>query len=113
MVWHLCNMPRVKNYRRCECKQGHWHHSTKESNYCNKLALLIKAKEIKEYKTQVKYEFRVNGYKICAHYVDFLVTNNDGTQEVHEVKGWETEIWRLKRNLFEALYPETKYVVLK
>ena len=108
--WRLRKMPRVKNYKRNQCKQGHWHHSIKEANYCNKLELLKRAKEIKGYQTQVKFEFIVNNQKICSHIVDFVVENNDGSKEVHEVKGWAQDIWRIKRNLFVALYPYMEYI---
>ena len=48
---------------------------------------------------------------VCIHKVDFLCVMPDGTKEAHEAKGAETALWRLKRKLFEASYPEIPYIV--
>jgi hypothetical protein len=45
--------------------------------------------------------------------VDFVVTHADGHEEWIEVKGFETPIWKLKKKLFEACYPNRKLVVVK
>jgi hypothetical protein len=55
----------------------------------------------------------VNHRKICNLVVDFLVSNNDGSFEYLEVKGFPTPAWRLKQKLFHALYPQFKLTVVK
>ena len=54
----------------------------------------------------------MNGKHICNHYVDFIVTKNDGSIEAHEYKGFRTGVWLLKMKLFKALYPEIPYIVI-
>ncbi len=95
------------------CNQEHSHDSIGEAQYCNSLELLKRAKEIRSFKIQQSYDMTVNGKTICKHIVDFLVTNKEGKVEVHEVKGFATNVWNLKRKLFEALYPSIPYIVIK
>lgn len=99
----------------CECLQKHWHDSIKESRYCDQLELLRKAKEIHSYEIQKTFELKVNGQKVCGIRPDFLVFTNSGALEVHEVKSYitMTSTWNVKRKLFEALYPEITYIVIK
>ena len=88
------------------------HGSRFESDYCEQLKLLVKAGEIKGFEYSVRFHLKVNDKKICEHWPDFLVTTNDGKQEVHETKGFATKEWGLKRKLFEALYPDIPYYVI-
>lgn len=46
----------------------------------------------------------------CA---DFRITYSDGHQEIEDVKGMETEIFKLKRKMFEYKYPELTLIVRK
>ena len=77
--------------------------------------------EIHDFKTQHPIEINVNGQYICTHFVDFLVTRKiiitalgpDYQQEFHEAKGYETDLWQIKRKLVKALFPETPYIVIK
>jgi len=90
------------------------YHSKKEAGYARELDLLYRAGEIKDWEGQYKLPLDVNGYHICNYIVDFKVINKDGSIELHEVKGFETEIWRLKWKLTEALYGNKfKLVVIK
>jgi len=49
--------------------------------------------------------------------MDFEITHNDGSLELLEVKGYETDVWRLKWKLLHALYaashPEIKISIIK
>ena len=103
------------NNKTCVCRQQHQHDSIKESNYCNQLEVLRKAKEIDSYEIQRTFELRVNNQKICSIRVDFFVYDNFGNQQVHEVKSYPTmtSTWNIKRKLFEALYPDMQYIVIK
>lgn len=85
---------------------GRWYHSKKEAGYAQTLDWRIKAGEVKEWVPQYKIDLKVNGHHICNYYVDFKVILVDGSTEYHEVKGFETEVWRIKWKLFEALLPE-------
>lgn len=93
---------------------GHLYHSKKEAEYARDLDLLIRAGEILEWKPQFKLSLDVNGYHICNYYVDFWVLPSGGGEELHEVKGFETDVWRMKWKLTEALYSDKyKLVVIK
>ena len=104
---------RLRGYQKTTCSQGHSHDSRAEAGYCDELHALLRAGEIQEIKQQKTFDFVVNGKKICGHRVDFMVKTNEGIWEVHEVKGFGTEIWRIKHKLFEALYPEIPYHVIR
>lgn len=96
---------------------GIQYHSKKEAAYAAELDLRLKAGDIKQWFRQKKISLDVNGYHICNYYVDFEVWHKDGTIELVEIKGFETEVWRLKRKLLEATTlkdnSEIKYTVVK
>lgn len=104
--------PKVRGYKSSKCILDHWHQSRKEAEYCTNLELLKRSGEIREFKTQRRIDLIVNNVRIGAHDVDFEVVNNDGSIEWHEVKGFATEVWRIKYKLTKALYPETPYIVI-
>ena len=95
----------------CKCNQGHIHDSRGEAGYCNQLAILKKAGEIIDYEIQKTFDLVVNGKTVARHRVDFLVQGKDKTV-VHEYKGFKTEVWRLKYNLFQACYPDIEYRIV-
>jgi len=96
---------------------GRSYHSKKEADYAVQLAWRKKAGEIKEIIPQYKLDIRVNGKHITNYYIDFKVILSDNTIELIEVKGFETDIWRLKWRLTEALLdeiePGAKLVLIK
>jgi len=85
---------------------GRVYHSKKEANYAAELDLLKKAGQIADWKPQVRIPLDVNGFHICNYYIDFEVSHNDETTEYVEVKGFQTDVWRMKWKLLEALYDE-------
>ena len=101
------------NAKSSRCWIGHYHQSIDEARYCDKLTLLKKGKHIKSIDYQKDYPLKVNDKHICNIRVDFVVTWKDGLVEVHEYKGFETEVWRLKHKLFLACYPKFPYVIKK
>lgn len=95
---------------------GIQYHSKKEAGYAAELDLRLKAKDIESWARQVKIPLDVNGYHITNYMIDFVITHNDGVKEYVEVKGFETEVWRLKWKLFEALYGDnidTRLTIVK
>lgn len=92
-------------------------HSRKEAAYAATLDILKKSKSpnerVSSWKGQVRVPLMVNGKTVCTWIVDFLVTYADGTEEWHEVKGYATDVYQLKRKLFEALYPERVLKVIR
>jgi len=75
------------------------------------LTLLQRAGEIKAFDIQYKIPIEIDGRHITNHYVDFIVFKKGNITEFHEVKGYATELWKLKRKLVEALYPNIAYIV--
>ena len=92
--------------------------SRKEALYAAELDLLKKARlpkdRVVKVESQVNVDLMVNGKKVCRIIPDFRVTFADGHVEWHEVKshGTMTAVWRVKKNLFQALFPNEVYRVI-
>jgi hypothetical protein len=99
------------NARRTEY-DGRKYDSKLEAGLAHELDMRRRIGEIREIKPQHTFELRVNGHLVCRHRVDFLVTMPDGSLKVYEAKGWATEDWRIKRELFLATHPEIPYEVV-
>lgn len=97
----------------CKCWADHIHDSRAEAAYCDQLNALKRAGKIKSYEIQKTFPLVVNGKTICTHRVDFVVTGNDGRIRVEEFKGFATRVWAIKKKLFEAVYPDIEYIVVK
>lgn len=99
-MWH----PRSKyNARRTEYN-GRVYSSTKEANYAAELDLLLRAKEIQSWVPQYRLKLVVNGVTIATYICDFLVIDKDGKKLLIEIKGMETDVFKLKWKLVQALY---------
>lgn len=96
---------------------GRYYDSMLEANYAQQLDWEIKAGIIKEWIPQFKIDLSVNGVHIANYYVDFKVIKPDNSIEFHEVKGCETDLWRMKWKLTQALLdqiePGAKLVLIK
>ena len=100
---------------------GHTYHSKREAEYAHQLDLLKKARDkyvkVDKWERQHKIDIRVHGVHICNYYVDFKVWFADGRIEIHEVKGFATDTWKLKWKLTEAIFatehPEIGLKVIK
>ncbi len=77
-----------------------------EAKTAQELDWRLKAKDIKEWKRQVKIPLKVNGVLICNYYVDFFYIDKNDTHVFLEVKGVELPLWKLKWKLFTALINE-------
>lgn len=84
--------------------------SKKEAEYYKMLKLLEKNQIIKNLKLQPRYElipsFTKNGIKHrkCEYIADFEYIE-DGKTVVVDTKGFKTDVYKLKRKLFEYKYP--------
>jgi hypothetical protein len=92
---------------------GRRYDSKLEASYAMELDWRKKAGEIIEISPQHKISLDINGAHIANYYIDFKIILCDGTEEYHEVKGFETDLWRLKWKLTKAIYPEYKLVLIK
>jgi len=87
---------------------GVTYHSKFEAGYADELRLRLMAKDIKSWERQVKLDLKVNGVHITNYYIDFIVTHNDDSREFVEVKGFETDLWKIKWKLLEATFDDFK-----
>ena len=92
--------------------------SIAESRRYKELALLQQAGKITELQLQPKFllqeSFRKNGktYRKIEYIADFMYEENNKII-VEDVKGKETEVFKLKRKLFEKKYPALELRIIK
>ena len=111
----------IKRYNKYKAERqtfnGRSYHSKLEADYAVNLEWKRKAGEIKEIIPQYKLDLRVNGIHITNYFIDFKVIYSDDRVELIEVKGFATDLWRLKFRLTEALLdeiePGAKLVIVK
>lgn len=84
--------------------------SKREAKRYSELCLLERAGEIASIELQPKFPCVVNGQKVCTYIADFAYLNSQGSRIVEDVKGFKTPMYRLKKKLVEALYPNVKIV---
>jgi hypothetical protein len=104
-MWTLKKQENKYHAKRAEFN-GEVYASKKEASYAWELEMRKKAKDIKDYRRQVRIPLDVNGYHICNYIIDFVVTENDNTETYTEVKGFSTSVWEFKWKLCEALLSE-------
>jgi hypothetical protein len=96
---------------------GFWYDSKFEANYAMSLDMRLKAKDIDSWERQYPVRIIYNGEKICSLWVDFRVKQKDGSYELVEVKGFETDVYKLKKRLLEIMWlpdhPDHTYLVVK
>lgn len=81
---------------------GYNYDSKLEANVAQDLDTRLKAKDIKHVEKQVKIPLQAYGKHITNYFIDFVITHNDGHLEYLEVKGMETDVWKLKWKMLEA-----------
>ena len=93
--------------------------SMAEAAYYQELKLRLKAGEIKGFACQPKIElipgYTKHGRKVrpMAYIADFEIHHNDGSIEYVDVKGVETEAFKLKRKRFDYFYPEERLTIVR
>lgn len=88
-------------------RDGQSFDSKAEARYYDQLMLAQRAGEVVMVLRQVPFHLPGGVKYVC----DFLVFHASGVVEVVDVKGVETESFRAKKRLVEALYPVTIEVV--
>lgn len=89
-------------------------HSQAEAKRYRELMLLKRAGEVVEVVLQPSYvlmpgfRHKATGKRVqpITYKADFLVTYADGHQEIEDVKGVQTEVYRIKKKLFMNLHPD-------
>lgn len=88
--------------------------SQMEANHYQDLKLLEAAGIIAELEIQKELVLTVNGHQICIYIADFFFKNLENDRwTVGETKGKETDAFRLKWKLSQALYPNYDYRLFK
>lgn len=89
--------------------------SKKEADYYCDLKLLHQAGEIRGFCRQPEFILTEGNEKDRAitYKADFTVFKNDGTFEVVDVKGYESEQWLRTYKMFRLRYPELELKVVK
>lgn len=80
--------------------------SKKEAKRYIDLVLLQRAGEISNLQTQVRYPLTVRKMHVCDYIADFRYTTKDGKVIIEDAKGMRTQMFNLKRKLFEAIYEQ-------
>ena len=83
------------------------HDSRKEARRWVELTLLQRAGEISDLKRQVKYELipKQEGERAVNYIADFVyIDNKTGNTVIEDCKGFKTDVYRLKKKLFQWRY---------
>jgi hypothetical protein len=84
-----------------------------EAVYARYLNFLIKNKEIKSWEYEPKTFWFENIRRGVRSYTpDFLIINNNGSEEYHEVKGYMDSRSATKLKRMKKYYPEIKMVLI-
>jgi hypothetical protein len=89
--------------------------SVKESRKYTELVLLQKAGEVAEIKLQPVYVLQEGfkrgkrSFRPITYKADFEVTYTNGRVQVIDVKGYKTEVYKIKKKLFLAKYPNLEF----
>ena len=75
--------------------------SKKEAEYAKNLDLCKRAGEIQYWLRQVPFTLPGG----IVYRADFMEVNRDGSIDFVDVKGYRTEVFKIKKRLVEALYP--------
>jgi hypothetical protein len=89
--------------------------SQKEADYYNDLKLQLRAGVIKGFCRQPEFVL-VAGFadrKPVTYKADFIVFNLDGTAEIVDTKGFETEVFKIKEKQFYDKFPGLEIKIVK
>jgi len=108
-------MKRKYNNKRIEI-DGYTFDSKLEADFYLRLKPLVKAGKIKELKIHPRYLLQEGFSKNGKHFnpiyyvADFEVTYDDGVTVIYDTKGIRTEVYKIKKKLFEYKYPDRTIV---
>jgi hypothetical protein len=92
--------------------QGITFASKREMGEYIKLQALERSGIISELRRQVAFPIMVNGTVVCKYIADFTCLDRAGRLQVYDAKGYATEMFKLKRKLFHAVYEDLRLVEL-
>lgn len=111
----LRRTPRRNKYGAIKTRVGDVVYASKvEAEVCQMRRLEVKAGHIDEYEEQKEFIIDVAGKRICIYISDaFFRVVKTGKYVIEDVKGKETDVFRIKKKLVMALYPEYEFWVTK
>lgn len=90
--------------------------SQKEANYYCQLKILKQAGEIKDFELQPEFVLQEgfrdkngNWHRPIKYRADFKVIYPDGVVEIVDTKGYKTQVYRLKKKMLLARYPDISF----
>lgn len=86
--------------------------SKREMGEYIKLQALERGGIISDLKRQVPFPIVIGSIKVCKYIADFTCKDLNGKTQIYDAKGHKTEMYRLKKKLFEACYPGWRIVEL-
>lgn len=86
--------------------KGVTYHSRLEAQAAENLDWRIHCGEVKSWTGQHKFDIRVEGQHVCNYYIDFRVELTSGEVEYLEIKGFQTDLWKLKWKLTQILFDQ-------
>lgn len=89
---------------------GNLYPSIKEAKYAEDLDWRMKAGEIIKWERQISLSLKVNGMLITNYKIDFKEWLKNGDIVYTEVKGFETQLWKVKWELTKAIWPNIEGV---
>lgn len=95
---------------------GHWFPSKAEGDRYEQLKEMLGQGKIFELELQPEFPFRVNNIVVATYKADFAYRVGEGFRRrkiIEDVKGMEPQVYRLKKKLMAALYPDIRIHELK
>lgn len=86
--------------------------SRKEATRYAQLKLQVQAGAIRNLVLQPRYPLLVGGQKIATYVADFSYDTPDGPV-IEDVKGVETDVFKLKMKLFRVCHPELRVTIIR
>lgn len=83
--------------------------SRAEANHYETLKLMQRAGTIKSFARQPSFILSPN----IRYIPDFIVWGNDGIPWVEDVKGVETQVFKIKKKLWTEVYPDMELRIIK
>lgn len=112
-------VPKSKYHNKKVTIDGIAFDSQKEAKYYMELLLRQRIGEVTEIKLQPIFElqaaFKRKGRLIRAitYKADFEITLANGKVQVIDVKGCETEVYKIKRKMFQCKWPEVEFIEIR
>jgi hypothetical protein len=88
------------------CSEGIMHQSKLEARRCTELHVMQRGGLIHDLEAhpQPRFTLDVNGVHIANYFPDFSYVTDAGETVIEDTKGFQTDVYRLKKRLVKALY---------